>query len=255
MDYSQARLACRRKSAALLAILGLLTLSSGNAHAEKWWEKAKGLLGGATQSSSELSTADVGGGLKEALRVGTENVVARLGQTGGFNADPAIHIPLPDELDKVKSVLSKVGMSDSLDDLELRLNRAAELATPMARDLFVKAIQEMSIDDVMGIYKGPEDAATRYFQSKMSPPLASAMQPVVTDSLADAGAAQMYDKVMERYNAVPFVKPVDADLSSYVVQKGMDGIFFYLAKEEAAIRQDPAKRTTDLLKKVFGSAR
>jgi hypothetical protein len=145
-------------------------------------------------------------------------------------------------------------MDDTLDDLELRLNRAAELATPIAKDLFVQAIKDMTIDDVMAIYKGRDDSATRYFQSTMSDPLATAMQPIVTESLADAGAAQLYSKVMDQYNNVPFVKPVDADLSSYVVDKGMDGIFFYLAREEAAIRQDPAKRTTDLLKRVFGSA-
>jgi hypothetical protein len=245
----------RRNAAAALAVIGCLVIFSSEVHAAKWWEKAKGMLGGATETSAQLSPTEVGGGLKEALRVGTENVVGRLGQADGFNADPAVHIPLPGTLDRVSTVLTRIGMSDALDDLELRLNRAAELATPIARDLFVQAIQDMTIDDVMGIYKGPQDSATRYFQSRMSDPLQTAMQPVVTASLADVGAAQAYGDIMDRYNAVPFVKPVDADLSTYVVKKGMDGIFFYLAKEEAAIRQDPAKRTTDLLKKVFGASK
>lgn len=246
--------ACWRSGVAALGVLAVLALPAGDVHAAKWWEKARGLLGSSSDDTAALSTADVGSGLKEALRVGTENVVGRLGQADGFNGDPAIHIPLPGTLDRVQSVLTRIGMDDTLDDLELRLNRAAELATPIAKDLFVQAIKDMTIDDVMAIYKGRDDSATRYFQSTMSDPLATAMQPIVTESLADAGAAQLYSKVMDQYNNVPFVKPVDADLSSYVVDKGMDGIFFYLAREEAAIRQDPAKRTTDLLKRVFGSA-
>jgi len=110
----------------------------------------------------------------------------------------------------------------------------------------------MTLDDVMAIYKGPEDSATQYFKSRMSGSLAVAMKPIVDDSLADVGAAKSYDKLMASYNAVPFVPKVEADLGDYVVDKGMDGIFFYLAREEAAIRQNPAARTTELLRKVFG---
>ena len=140
-----------------------------------------------------------------------------------------------------------------LTDLELRLNRAAEIATPKAKSLFVEAINDMTLDDAMAIYKGPDDSATQYFKSKMSAPLALEMKPVVDESLTDAGAVKMYDKVMKSYNDVPFTPEVEADLGEYVVQKGMDGIFHYLAKEEAAIRQDPVKRTTDILKRVFGN--
>ena len=212
-------------------------------------KNARGGSGG--DAVAALSTEDISGGLKEALRVGTETVVANLGQTDGFNLDEQIHIPLPDSLDKVRNVLSKVGADSMLNDLELRLNRAAEIATPKAKQLFVNAIQDMTLDDVMGIYNGPEDAATQYFKTKMSPDLITEMTPVVDDSLDDAGVVQTYDSVMAQYNAVPFVPKVDADLSEYVVGKGIDGIFYYLAKEEAAIRQDPAKRTTDILKRVF----
>lgn len=216
------------------------------------FDRIKDALGGSGGDAvAALSTEEIGGGLKEALRVGTETVVANLGQTDGFNLDEQIHIPLPKSLDRVKNVLSKVGADSMLNDLELRLNRAAEIATPKAKKLFVNAIQDMTLDDVMGIYNGPEDAATQYFKTKMSPDLITEMTPVVDDSLDDAGVVQTYDSVMAQYNAVPFVPKVDADLSEYVVGKGIDGIFFYLAKEEAAIRQDPAKRTTDILKRVF----
>jgi hypothetical protein len=144
-------------------------------------------------------------------------------------------------------------MDASLTDLETRLNRAAEIATPKAKRLFLDAINDMTLDDVMGIYNGPQDAATQYFRSRMSAPLAAEMQPVVDESLADAGAVEALDDVMARYRDIPFAPQVNADLTDYVVDKGIDGIFFYLAREEAAIRENPAKRTTDLLKRVFGS--
>ncbi|MDH3441624.1 MAG: DUF4197 domain-containing protein [Gammaproteobacteria bacterium] len=236
----------------LVTVLAAFALTgiSGNVSAQ-WLDKLKDMLGEDEQNQS-LSSDDIGGGLKEALRVGTETVVGNLGREDGFNLDSVIHIPLPDELGQVKNVLGKVGMDSMLTDLELRLNRAAELATPKAKELFIGAINDMTLEDVMAIYEGPEDSATQYFKSRMSAPLAIEMKPVVDESLAEVGAAKSYDSVMERYNSVPFVKKVDADLADYVVQKGMDGIFYYLAREEAAIRANPAKRTTELLKKVFG---
>jgi len=246
----------RTQAPGLLPALLVVALigSSGSASAG-WLDKLKDMVSGGDeeqQTQQALSTDDIGGGLKEALRVGTENVVSSLGKTDGFNLDPQIHIPLPAQLDQVKNVLGKIGMDSMLTDLETQLNRAAEIATPKAKQLFIGAINEMTLDDVMAIYNGPEDSATQYFKSKMSGPLAVEMKPVVDESLADVGAASSYEAAMERYNSVPFVPKVDADLSNYVVDKGLDGIFYYLAKEEAAIRQDPAKRTTDLLKRVFG---
>lgn len=227
------------------------------ARGAQWWEKGKELLkrgGSDGATSSVLSTGEIAAGLKQALEVGTENVVAQLGQAGGFSNDPKIHIPLPDSLSGVQSALSRVGMSPMLDDLELRLNEAAEVATPRARSLFTQAIRQMTLEDVQAIYRGPEDAATRYFQSKMSAPLAAEMTPIVQSSLAEVGAVKSYDAVMGQYQALPFVPDAKANLSSYVVQKGMDGIFYYLAQQEAAIRQDPARRTTELLRTVFGAA-
>ncbi|MGI9249282.1 MAG: DUF4197 domain-containing protein [Woeseiaceae bacterium] len=236
--------------APVVFVLSMLA-ASGSASAG-WLDKLKDLVSDDGDKQHSLSTDDIGGGLKEALRVGTENVVSNLGATDGFNLDPQIHIPLPEQLSQVKKVLGKVGMDSMLSDLETRLNRAAEIATPKAKRLFIGAINEMTLDDVMAIYNGPDDSATQYFKSKMAAPLAIEMKPVVDESLADVGAAKSYNSVMESYNSVPFVPEVDADLGDYVVEKGMDGIFYYLAREEAAIRQDPAKRTTELLKRVFG---
>jgi hypothetical protein len=220
-----------------------------------WWQKGTDILkgSGTGQTQDTLTTEEIGAGLKDALLVGSENVVSQLGSLDGFNLDPAIHIPLPEQFSTVKSVLGKVGMTSLLDDLELKLNRAAEVATPKAKALFGQAISAMTFEDVMNIYNGEEDAATRYFQDKMTPPLAKEMQPVVEQSLAEVGAVQSYDNVMGEYRTIPFVPDVKADLTTYVVEKGMDGIFYYMAKEEAAIRQNPAKRTTELLQKVFGA--
>ena len=239
-----------KKVISLLLVLALI--GANDSASAGWLDKLKEMVSGGDEKQQTISTEDIGGGLKEALRVGTETVVSSLGATDGFNLDPQIRIPLPQQLGQVKKVLGKIGMDSMLVDLETRLNRAAEIATPKAKQFFIGAINDMTLDDVMAIYNGPEDSATQYFKSKMSGPLAIEMKPVVDESLADVGAASSYDAAMERYNSVPFVPKVDADLSDYVVEKGMDGIFYYLAKEEAAIRQDPAKRTTELLKLVFG---
>ncbi len=233
--------------AVILMILGSNTLYAG------WLDKLKDKLGDTDTKEQVLSDDEVGAGLKDALRVGTETVVENLGTTDGFNLDPQIHIPLPSQFDQVRSILGNFGMDSMLTDLELRLNRAAEVATPKAKSLFLNAINDMTLDDVMAIYKGPDDAATQYFKSKMSAPLALEMKPVVDESLADVGAVKVYDDVMESYNSVPFAPEINTDLSDYVVEKGMDGIFYYLAKEEAAIRKDPLKRTTAILQKVFGN--
>ncbi|MDX2418430.1 MAG: DUF4197 domain-containing protein [Xanthomonadales bacterium] len=225
-----------------------LVFNSGIVSAD-WLSTLKDSLGKKDQA---ISADEAGSGLKEALRVGTDTVVGNLGQPGGFDLDPQIHIPLPKQLDKARSLLGKFGMDSMLTDLETKLNEAAEIATPKAKQLFMDAINDMTLDDVMAIYKGPDDAATQYFRSKMSAPLALEMKPVVDSSLEDVGALQLYDNVMQQYEEVPFAPKVDLDMSDYVVDKGMDGIFYYLAKEEAAIRNDPAKRTTELLKSVFG---
>jgi hypothetical protein len=225
--------------------------ASTPAVAQNWRKKLEETIKGGGASSG-LTTQEMGDGLLEALRVGTERVVEQVGATDGYNLDPNIHIPLPGSLNKVQSVLKSIGKSGLADDLELRLNRAAEAAAPEAKDLFWTAISAMTFDDVYKIYNGPDDSATRYFQRKMTPPLTTRMEPVVERSLDEVGAIQSYDAMMGQYKSVPFVPDVKADLTGYAVEKAMDGLFYYVAKEEAAIRNDPAARTTELLQKVFG---
>ena len=139
------------------------------------------------------------------------------------------------------------------EDLELRINRAAEAATPKAKALFITAISEMTIEDAKNILTGSENAATTYLRRTMGPGLGKEMQPIVKNALADAGAIRAYDNVLGQYQKLPFMPDVKANLNDYVVNKAMDGIFYYVAKEEQYIRENPAARTTDLLKKVFTS--
>ena len=235
--------------------LVVFLFAPGSATAKSsWWDKGKELFKTVKEKkeTSELTVDEIGAAFKDALRIGSENVVAKLGRVNGFNMDSAVHIPLPKEFDTVKTMLNKVGMSQLTDDLELKLNRAAEAATPKAKALFLQAIREMKFEDVKNIYEGPEDSATKYFQSKMTPSLKEEMQPIVDSSLSEVGAIRAYDKVIANYKTLPFVPDVKTNLTDHVLEKGMQGIFYYMAKEEAAIRKDPAKQTTELLKKVFG---
>lgn len=245
----------RMALAAGLAAMLALGPAGSDVRGQSWLEKGKQAVEELTSeggSGRELSTGTIADGLKEALRVGTASVVRELGQTDGFYDHPEFHIPLPGSLSRVQSALDRVGASSLLDDLELKLNRAAERATPRAKDLFWQSIREMTLEDVRSIYNGPDDAATRYFQGKMSKPLAEEMQPVVEDTLSDVGAVQSYDRVMDRYTSIPFVPDVKANLVQHTLDKTLEGIFTLLAREEAAIRSNPVKRSTELLRTVFG---
>lgn len=234
----------------------LLSLSSSPLHAENDW-LGKGLeVLESVSSDSEVSgpgIEEIGEAFKQALSIGSEHVVEKLGAMDGFNTDEAVHIPLPEELESVKKVLDKVGYGSVVDDLELKLNRAAESAAPEARQLFIQSISDLTFEDVQRIYGGPKDSATQYFRKKMSPALSEAMQPIIETQLSEVGAVQAYDKIMEEYASLPFVPDVKADLVEHVNSKALDGIFHYLAIEEAAIREDPLKQSTALLKQVFGN--
>ncbi len=198
-----------------------------------------------------LGVGEVADGLIEALRVGTGRVVDLVGRTDGYFADSDIHIPLPGYLADVHSVLSKVGMATLGDDLELRLNRAAEAAAPEARDVFLNAIAAMTLDDAMGIYNGPDDAATRYFERVMTPDLVQRMRPIVDSAMANTGVVRAYDSMVGPYEAMPLVPDVKGDISDYALEMTLSGLFHKLAQEESAIRNNPAARSTALLQRVF----
>lgn len=205
-----------------------------------------------TQGQS-LSVSDIASGLKEALKTGTGKVTSQLGSKDGFNADPTVHIPLPATLQKIQSGLKMVGMSGLADDLEVRLNRAAEAAAPEAKRIFWSALEKMTVDDARAILNGPQDAATQYFKRTMSPDLKTAMRPVVDHNVAEAGAVKSLEAVTSATKGLAPGMDGKTMLTDHVLDYALSGMFTYLAKEEAAIRQDPAKRTTDILRKVFSN--
>ncbi len=229
-----------------------------------WWGLGEKLFREVTDEQSvEEVVSNVASGFseeeaiaafKQALELGSQQVVQQLSAVGGFEADPKVHIPLPSELQEVARWLDKVGLERYAEELEVKLNRAAEAATPKAKQLFLNAINELTFDDVMRIYNGPEDSATQYLHEKMSGPLKQEMVPIVEQSLSEVGAVKAYDDLIEEYREMPFVPDVKADLTSHVVDLGVEGIFLYLAEQEAQIRQDPIRHTTELLKKVFGDS-
>lgn len=199
-----------------------------------------------------LSREEVAAGLKEALQVGSGRVSEKLSATDAFNKDPAIRITLPKKLRDVRDALDNVGLASSVDRLEVTLNRAAERAAPEAKAAFMGAIRQMTLRDVMDIYQGPDDAATQYFRRVMSADLADRMRPIIRKSMNEVGAIRAYDEAMKQYQSLPFVPDISTDLTNHVVEGSLDGIFHYLAREEAAIRNDPVARTTELLRRVFG---
>lgn len=200
--------------------------------------------------STNLSAEEIAGGLKEALIKGTEKGTRQLSQTDGFFKDAVLKILMPPEAVKVESTLRKFGLSRQVDAAILSMNRAAEDAAISAAPIFIKAVKEMSFQDAMGILKGGDHAATRYLQQKTTAPLTEAFRPVIEASLEKVNATRHWNTIFTSYNKFSNEK-VNTDLAAYVTERAMAGIFHMVAIEEQKIRQDPAARTTDLLKKVF----
>ena len=199
-----------------------------------------------------LSSAQIAAGLKEALTIGTKNSSNTLSAVDGFFANAAIKILLPAEAQKVESTLRGVGLGSVVDKAVLSLNRAAEEAAKSATPIFVNAIQQMTITDALGILKGGSNAATSYFKAKTTSALTEAFKPTINNALSKTSATKYWGDMFTMYNK--FAKqPVNTDLSSYVTGKAIDGIFYQVGLEEQKIRENPAARVTDLLKKVFGS--
>ncbi len=241
-----------------LLVTALVIAFAPAAEAASWLDKVQGAIkqipGQSSESSSILSESDIVAGLREALRVGAERVVGQVGASGGYLDDAAIHIPLPPTLQSAQSTLRRFGLSAIADEIEVKLNRAAEAAAPRAKEIIWNAISGMTIDDATAIYKGPKDAATQYFQRVATADLTETVRPVIDRSLAEVGAIAAYDQLLGQYATIPFVPDIKADLSSHATGLALKGLFHYLAQEEAAIRDNPAQRSTELLKKVFGGS-
>jgi len=202
-------------------------------------------------SGAGLGDARIAEGLKEALRVGTENAVGLTGRVDGYFANQAIKILMPERLKSLEQGLRLIGQGERVDELVLGMNRAAERAAPAARGIFVDAIGEMGIDDARKILSGPDTAATDYFKGKTTPKLTAAFQPVVERSMNEVGVARQYKDLLAQAQAIPFFRTEDYDLNRYVVGKSLDGLFHVVGEEERKIRTNPTARTTELLREVF----
>lgn len=214
-------------------------------------KKASGLLN--KTKGGSLSNDDIVAGLKEALSVGAQNSAAKLSSVDGFFANAAIKVLMPPEAQKVERTLRSAGMGKLVDDAILSMNRAAEEASKSAAPIFVDAVKTMSFQDALGILKGSDTAATSYLKGKTLPALTNAFRPVIEGALEKTGATRHWKTVMEAYNKIPLVSKVNPDLSGYVTNRALSGLFLQVAAEEQKIRKDPAARVTETLKKVFGS--
>ncbi len=202
-------------------------------------------------SKGSLSTADVASGLKEALNKGVSSGTAKLSSLDGFFKDAALKILMPPEALKVEKTLRGIGLGKEVDDAILSMNRAAEDAAKSAAPIFLNAVKQMSIEDAWGILKGGDTAATNYLREKTTVSLTQAFKPVIDNSLEKTGATKYWNTAFSSYNKFS-LKKINPDLSSYVTDKALTGIFYEIALEEAQIRKDPLAQTSDLLKKVFG---
>jgi hypothetical protein len=201
---------------------------------------------------TELSDTEIASGLKEALRVGTDNAVRSTGRPDGYFGNAAIKILMPEKLRTVEKGLRTVGYGPKVDEFVLSMNRAAERAAPHAKSIFLDAILQMSFDDARKIFTGGDTAATDYFREKTTDKLTAAFTPVVKDAMDEVGVTRQYNQMIGQARAIPFLKTESLDLDHYVVSKALDGLFYELAQEETKIRKDPAARVTQLLKEVFG---
>jgi len=239
------------KSRILTLVISLLIFSCGHqvdAGFQDWLKEAASKLGG----EKGLSEDEIVNGLKQALEVGTGNAVSTVSQTNGYFKNPKIRIPLPENVKKVEKLLRATGFGSQVDRFELSMNRAAERAAPEAKAIFWDAIKQMSFADARQILDGSDDAATRYFQDKTASRLQKVFKPITHQAMSEVGVTHYYQSIDDKIKTIPYADQMRFDLDQYVTDNALSGLYLMLAEEEKKIRQDPAARVTDLLKRVFG---
>ncbi|MEN9547882.1 MAG: hypothetical protein RIR12_473 [Bacteroidota bacterium] len=207
-----------------------------------------------TGNNNTLSEAEASGGIKEALAQGLTNAVLQLNKQDGFFKDAVYKVLMPPDAIKIENTLRDLGMGKTVDKAILQINRAAEDAAGYAKPIFVEAIKSMTISDAIGLIKNGDTSATHFFRVKTTEKLIAAFLPVIKTSLDKLDATRLYADVINTYNNFPTTfKKLNPDLPSHVTGKAVNALFDLVAKEERNIRQNLAARTTDLLKKVFGT--
>lgn len=199
-----------------------------------------------------LTQADASRGIREALGLAAMNATTRLGQPNGFFGDGRVRIPLPGLLGDAQRNLRGLGMAGPLDDLQQRLNRAAESTMPEAGSAFVSAVRTITLTDAIEIVRGGEDSATRYLRGRTEPRLTTLLRPPMTQALTQSGAFTLLRSVLREFSMASMTNSLRAEVINFSTTKALDGCFFFIAEEERAIRRDPVRRTTDILRRVFG---
>jgi transcriptional regulator with PAS, ATPase and Fis domain len=208
-------------------------------------------VNGGSSSVSNLSNTEIISGLKEALKVGTNNSTASAAKLDGFYKNPLIKIPFPKEAKQMETQLRSMGMGKEVDKFTQTLNRAAEDAAKSAAPIFLQSIQKITINDGLSILKGNNDAATQFLKNTSNAALVAAFKPIVQSSISKVQVTKYWQPLTKTYNQIPFVKKMNPDLNQYVTDKAIEGLFKLIAQEELKIRQNPTARVNDILKKVF----
>ncbi|QEC77072.1 DUF4197 domain-containing protein [Mucilaginibacter ginsenosidivorax] len=207
-----------------------------------------------TNAQGTPTTFEIGNGLKQALEIGTGKSSDKLSAIDGFLKNAEVKILFPPEAQKAERTLRSIGLGSLCDNVITSINHAAEDAAVKAKPIFIGAIKQMTLQDVTNILLGSQDAATQYFKKTTTLQLAGQFKPVIQASLNKVGATKYYTDAAQAYNKVPFVSKINPDITDYVTQKAIDGLFVEIAKEELNIRQNLGARTTPLLQKVFSFA-
>lgn len=206
-------------------------------------------------SVADLSNADAASGVKAALAKGAEAAVGLLGRPDGFLGNPQVRIGLPGQLEDAAKLMRKFGQGQRIDELVTTINRAAEAAVPMGKDLLVGAVKNMTVTDAKNILTGGDTAVTRFFADKTRAPLGERFLPVVNQATEKVGLTQQYNAFAGKAAGFGLLRKEDANLAQYVTGKTLDGLYFMIGEEERKIRQDPVGTGSALLQKVFGAVR
>ena len=204
-----------------------------------------------TVLGSTITEQEAANGLKEALVQGATNGSDVLSVVNGYLGNPQVKIPFPPEAQKIESTLRNLGLNKMCDDVINSVNHAAENAAVEAKAVLTNSIWQMTIGDAMNILFGANDAATEYLKKTSTAQLTSKFTPIIESSLSKVGATKYWSDAINYYNKIPLVEDMNPDLTAYVTQKALDGLFLMIEQEELKIRQDPGARVADIVQKVF----
>lgn len=203
------------------------------------------------QQSGMQQPASLSTGIKQALELGAERASTDLSQQGAYAGNPALRIDLPPEVKNVADTLRRFGLGGQVDQIEALMNQGAEQAAGEAQKVFIDAIRNMSIEDALGIVRGPENAATMYFRENTEASLRERYQPIIAKNLEQVGFYNQYRSFLSVYDTLPIPNKINLDLEDYVLKRSLDGLFARMAQEEALIRQDPMGRGSAVIASVF----